>query len=251
MIYAVKFVTILHYILGFKTIDFDNGALSIIGPPKIYSIILIVYLTFSNCCFFITDAFSRVINMAPLPTIIFAIHSCTLLLNASISLTMQINVPFERKLKIYENLKHLKTDIIFSRGKKIISHVKFVSFLFMASNMFHSLYTMFKYGDYSRLGTLLISTWILDAFTMQFVIDVLLVTASLEIINSKLLDAFGLKKTDVDFEKTFAVDFKWKNEKYATKRGEIEEILSMMKAYEKLGENAEIISKNICVVVKI
>lgn len=248
---SAKFVTFMHYTLGFKTVDFRNGVFTVFGPPKIYSMLLVIYLTCSNFYMFIPNVYNNFINMAPLPPTIFLIHTCTLLLNASISLGMQVLIPFDEKFKIYENLKYLKTNSIYMKEKKIAIYVKFVYFLYVTNYIFHTIYILVQYKDIAVVIPIFISNLILDAFTMQFVIDVLLMNVSLKIINSKFLSVFRLKNTDVDFERTSVMNFRWKNEKFRSEYNEIDEVLSLLNAYEKLEESVRIISKNIGITVKV
>mgnify|MGYP005607552849 CR=1 FL=1 len=129
---AVKFVTFIHYIMGFRVIDCNNGTCTIFGPPKIFTSFLVAYITFMNCYLFIPGVYSTFLRNGALSAIISSTHTCTLLLNASISLSMQIIIPIERKFKIYQNLNYLKTNVIYKEKKKIVEFVKTIYFLYLS-----------------------------------------------------------------------------------------------------------------------
>lgn len=250
-VYAVKFVTFIHYIMGFTTIKCNNGTCVVFGPPKFFSVFLVAYITFMNCYLFIPNIYRTFLRKGELSAIISSTHTCTLLLNASISLAMQIIIPFERKLKIYKNLKYLKTNVIYEEEKKIVEFVKTLYFLYLLSYILHTFYILINYRGFRVLLPMFFSNLILDAFLVKFVIDVLLINTALKIINTKLLNLTKSKIANVNFERTSVLISDFKEDETESKYSEIDEIISLLKAYEKLKENVVLISQNISFTVKI
>lgn len=243
--YATKLVEVLHYAIGYRTVKWNNEKVTVSGPPKIYTIFLITALAISNIYTFIPKFIKNFNATVSLSTKLSTILHCTRIFSAIISLILQELTSFQTNMKFHSNLNQLKLNYIFEYEKKIIENTKSIYCVYFLLNVQQFLHHMRKYHVLDVIIPMSISNFVMDAFIMNFFINILLLKFCVENINSKLSKALELDKINVDYRSTSVRRSHLKNQENTFGCYGADMIVSLLNIYEKLNENIKISSKTV------